>query len=190
MRASELNNLIAKNSKVQELVRQNAQRQLEAAKTQLMLEFSLHPVSREIQGGKNASNSSGTLGGYGNLFSFIGFESGDDPVKKWMNFIKNNIYIKKIQYKSGSKALQFEVKVNAINDEDLVSEAGMPWESGRSWITGIERGISGFSYYIMKSLGRSGGGVQAKNEIRPDTQYSMVSYWSDMWKNFLKQLNS
>ena len=51
------------------------------SKNLLFQEFKSHPVTREIEGGPTASNSSGTLGGYGNLFTFIGFPFGSAPTK-------------------------------------------------------------------------------------------------------------
>ena len=41
----------------------------------LIKQFESHPVTKEISGGSSSSNVSGTLGGYGNLFSFIGFHN-------------------------------------------------------------------------------------------------------------------
>jgi len=41
----------------------------------------------------------------------------------------------------------------------------MPWEPG-SWVTGIERGISGLGYYVnMRGRGRSGGGSQSQKKL-------------------------
>ena len=39
----------------------------------LMKEFEEHTVTKEIEEGAGASNISSTLGGYGNLFTYIGF---------------------------------------------------------------------------------------------------------------------
>ena len=44
----------------------------------LLAAFEEHPVTKEIDAGPGSNNSSGTLGGYGNLFTFIGFERGQD----------------------------------------------------------------------------------------------------------------
>ena len=46
----------------------------------MLLEFNSHPVTKEIEAGPRAQNISGTLGGAGNLFSFIGFDDGDNPI--------------------------------------------------------------------------------------------------------------
>ena len=51
-----------------------ARQRLESIKARMIEEFIDHPVSQEIAAGAGATNSSGTLtGGYGNLFTFIGF---------------------------------------------------------------------------------------------------------------------
>ena len=54
---------------------------LEKKQDNLVKKFRIHPITIEIDGGPRATNSSGTLGGYGNLFSFIGFDSGDNPTE-------------------------------------------------------------------------------------------------------------
>jgi hypothetical protein len=44
----------------------------------------------------------------------------------------------------------------------------MPWASGRSWASGIEKGISGLGYLLRNrsSLSRSGQAVQSSVKIR------------------------
>ena len=49
-------------------------------KREMISEFLNHPITVEIKTGPYAENISGTLNGYGNLFSFIGFSDGDDPI--------------------------------------------------------------------------------------------------------------
>ena len=45
----------------------------ERIKRETINEFLRHPVTKEIEAGPTAQNISGTLDGYGNLFSYIGF---------------------------------------------------------------------------------------------------------------------
>jgi hypothetical protein len=62
-------------------------------KNELIQEFLNHPVTQEIKAGPNTTNISGTLNGKGNLFSFIGFYEGDDPIQDILNnseAFKNN----------------------------------------------------------------------------------------------------
>ena len=46
-------------------------RKVEDEQKKLLEEFERHPVTVEISGGTSATNISGTLGGHGNLFSYI-----------------------------------------------------------------------------------------------------------------------
>ena len=59
---------------------------------QLMIdEFNSHPVTVEIKAGPYAGNYSDTLVGVaqGNLFSFIGFEEGYDPIAPILQVLNN-----------------------------------------------------------------------------------------------------
>ena len=68
-----------------EVVRRSVEKQIQMAfnkiKTAMIREFLNHPVTEEIKNGPDSPNLSGTLNGYGNLFSYIGFYDGDDPIK-------------------------------------------------------------------------------------------------------------
>ena len=48
-------------------------RRMAGLKGVAMQDFDRHPITRELQQGASSTNMSGTLGGTGNLFSFIGF---------------------------------------------------------------------------------------------------------------------
>lgn len=190
VKSSDLNSAISNSRRVRKLAFSIAQKKLEIAKSDLIQDFSSHPVSKEISGGADSSNVSRTLGGYGNLFSFIGFSAGSNPVDLWVSFLKSRIQIKNKnpKVKSGSgDDISFAFDINGVSDADLISAGQMPWELGRSWIKAIEQGISGFSFYISKKLGRSGGGIQSENRARSG-QYQRTTYWSSMWKKFLTNL--
>ena len=62
-------------------VRLDAQRRFNRAKTEMISEFESHAVTQEIEAGPEGKNSSSTLGGYGNLYSFIGFYQGSSPIE-------------------------------------------------------------------------------------------------------------
>lgn len=190
VRSSDLNLAISKNKNVQKIAFEIAKKKLEDAKNELIQDFSSHPVSKEISAGPNANNISGTLGGYGNLFSFIGFSSGSNPVELWVSFLRKKIQIKNKNPKAKSASgdnISFEFDVSGISETDYIAAGQMPWELGRSWIKSIEQGISGFSFYISKKMGRSGGGIQSENSVRSG-QYQRKSYWSSMWNKFLINL--
>ena len=61
---------------VRDIAVDEANKVLERAKKIAIKEFNTHPVTRELRAGPEAQNVSNTLGGRGNLFSFIGFMSG------------------------------------------------------------------------------------------------------------------
>ena len=58
--------------------------------------FNAHPVTQEIEGGPDANNISGTLIGYGNLFSFIGFSENESPIHPVRNILRTMIKISSI----------------------------------------------------------------------------------------------
>lgn len=190
VKSSDLNSVISSNKQVRKLALSIAQKKLEIAKSELIQDFSSHPVSKEISGGPSSSNISGTLGGYGNLFSFIGFNSGSNPVDLWISYLRSKIQIKNKNPKvksSNGDGISFEFDINGVSDKDLLAAGQMPWELGRSWVKAIEQGISGFSFYVSKKIGRSGGGIQSEHSIRSG-QYQRTSYWTSMWKKFLANL--
>jgi hypothetical protein len=174
-----------------DLAYSNAEGVVEKNKEELLNEFNSHPVTVEIEEGPDAENRSGLLGGYGNLYSFIGFEEGSRPIEAVEQAIKK-IRVKKTSFKA-RKYLSF---IDVSYDLDLRSvqilplKTQMPWESGRSWLTAIERGISGFSYYLAGKFAksRSGGGVQVNKKTR-EGLFLRTSYFTRMYSRFLNKLN-
>ena len=79
---------ILTNSEVKQRILDTISESVERKKQDFLDEFENHPVTAEILGGESSSNLSGTLGGYGNLFSFIGFDSSDEPVGSIRNLFK------------------------------------------------------------------------------------------------------
>ena len=73
---------VINSKKLEQEMHKRAEMKLQNAKNIMINEFESHPVSVEIAGGSGASNSSRTLGGYGNLFTFIGFPAGARPIAK------------------------------------------------------------------------------------------------------------
>ena len=137
------------------------------AHQQMIQEFENHPVTQEIDSGPSGYNQSGTLGGYGNLFSFIGFEEGMDPVSPIRFLLKKALQIKKIDKNQQSIIMEFLVELPS--KEDIFQASPMPWASGRSWAEGIEKGISGLGMYLntMSFQSRSGGeGIQTSKKVR------------------------
>jgi hypothetical protein len=143
-----------------------------AIKNQLINEFLNHPVTKEIKGGPTTSNISNTLNGVSNLFAFIGFEDGDDPISPILNILQS-IEVTFV----GEIPMGCKFSVNMPTAQDIFAVTPMPWASGRSWAQGIEKGISGLGYLLKRKSfkSRSGEAIQSGVKIRSgsfkNTQY-------------------
>lgn len=168
------------------LVKEKVQEEIIKNKNIFITEFESHPVTQEIRGGENASNSSGTLGGYGNLFSFIGFNKGSDPISPVINLI-NKINVLDVKFSKD----EFIVKILIPSKNDFGTVTKMPWESGRSWLLDIERGISGLGAYLYRkySKSRSGYGLQSNFNYK-STTFRNTSYFSFIYKKFLTRIGA
>jgi hypothetical protein len=178
---------ILESRSVQRMVRNIVQKEVEKEKALFRAEFESHPVTQELDGGENASNISGTLGGYGNLFSFLGFNNGSNPtgpVKLLIQKINLGNFIK-------NKGTTFQFKVNIPSKEEFAVISRLPWEGGRSWLLDIERGISGLGAYLYGRFAnsRSGGGIQSKYNYS-NRRFRNVRYFSDMYNKFLTRLGA
>jgi hypothetical protein len=127
-------------------------------------EFMDHPVTEEILNGKSASNSSGTLGGYGNLFTFIGFEEFSSPLAPIIELLERT----NVEVKYSKRSSIVRVTIYMPTAQDIFKATPFTdWNEGRSWAKGIESGISGLGYYInSQGKGKSGAGVQIATKIR------------------------
>jgi hypothetical protein len=149
----------------------------------MLAEFKNHPITVEIKSGPFAENSSGTLGGYGNLFSFIGFDEGDSPTDS----IEGLLNLSRIEYNRETKD-GFIMTIYLPSKQEIFAETPMPWASGRSWAEGIERGISGFGQYLNTEsvYSRSGEGVQVNGVIRTG-KFKNTPYISALMNKYLKR---
>jgi hypothetical protein len=174
------------NRAVKKMVRDIVQKEVQKEKLLFRTEFESHPVTQELDVGENANNSSGTLGGYGNLFSFLGFGKSANPTAP----VK--LLIQKIQLDRSIKSSgnSFQLKVNVPSKEEFAVVSRLPWEGG-SWLFEIERGISGLGAYLYGrfSSSRSGTGIQSKYNYSNRT-FRPVKYFSQMYIKFLKRLGS
>jgi hypothetical protein len=173
------------NRAVKQMVRNIVQKEVEKEKALFRAEFESHPVTQELDGGENASNISGTLGGYGNLFSFLGFNRGETPTAP----VKSLIQKISLNGIGSNRGKSFQFRVNVPTKEEFAAITRLPWENGRSWLLDIERGISGVGAYLFGRFesSRSGGGIQSKYNYSNRT-FRNVKYFSGMYSKFLKRL--
>jgi hypothetical protein len=153
-------------------------------------DFDEHPVTQEIKAGPEIEgNPSGLLGGEGNLFSFFGFNEGEDPIGDVKLFMESLFDIERGSYRS--KQWTFRVK---MPDEEqvaayVVGKYGADYTS-ESWIDGVEKGYSGLNYYLrFRDKGRSGGGIEVSSPVR-ELNFSTTPYLSEMVKNFRRNIQT
>ena len=180
---------------VQETMKQNktkfqnqVTKAFEKIKREMILEFMNHPVTREILGGPHASNESGTLDGYGNLFSFIGFDAGDNPIDPILDLLSNS----KIQYSNtANSGIMFTIFIPS--KQKIFDATPLKWSTGRSWSEAIERGLSGLGYYLNRDYIKesdSGTGIQTKSVLRRGAKYKPVKYISALMNEYTKRFQN
>ena len=173
-----------------------ANKTLQIAKNEALKDFATHPVTRELKAGPDSNNVSGTLGGRGNLFSFIGFRDGIDPTLViqraiQMSRISGTPAVRQVGKNSGTFTISFNASIPS--KQELEAMTPMPFEGGRSWLTSIERGISGLSYYIYHKTknikgSRSGKAIQSKHPYMSGLRYKPTSYISPILRKLRDRL--
>lgn len=157
----------------------------EKLKEEMIKEFLLHPVTVEINAGSGSQNTSGTLGGESNLFAFIGFNNGENPIKPILDILE------KTKYRDGGnsrRGVGIDYIVDLPEAEDIFSSTPMPWATGRSWARGIETGISGLGYLLNKrgKSSRSGVAIQVTKKVRSGG-FKNTPYISALLKKYEKK---
>ncbi len=164
-------------------------KKIEKLKKEMIANFLRLPVTKEILAGSGSGNTSGTLGGYGNLFTFIGFNQGDRPINPIVQLLSRTNYRVTRFDQNGSAQLLIEMP----SKEDIFAVTPLPWASGISWAERIERGMSGLGMYLNTNSksSRSGEGVQAEHKIRSgrfsNTQY--ISAFLIKWQNIFSKID-
>lgn len=182
---------IAKSAVVRQTVAERAKQRVEKAQKELVKNFEQNLITKEIDGGPEASNISGTLGDApGNLFSYIGFSEGSDPLAPIRDILNEPPKVLNIRYSGRGK---FKVTVTIPDKKEIFNETPIPWAVGRSWVDGIEKGIAGFGYYFFSrnkgfaKWSESGKAIQIDNKLR-NGRFQNTSYISGLLREFLKSL--
>jgi hypothetical protein len=175
------------NRAVKKMVRDIVQKEVEKEKALFRADFESHPVTQELDGGENTSNVSGTLGGYGNLFSFLGFNKGANPTAPVKSLIQKIALDRNVQTNGNN----FQIKISIPSKEEFAAVARLPWEGGRSWLLDIERGISGLGAFLSGRFAssRSGSGIQSKYNYSNRT-FRPVKYFSQMYTKFIRRIGA
>lgn len=170
--------------KVEAIVRERVKSASEA----LVSEFENHPVTQEIKAGPDSTNSSGTLGGQGNLFAFIGFDKGDDPTARVEAVLKRGLSFVMRKMSVGGKGVQIGIIVKAPQESELREATPMPWLKGRSWMFDVETGIGGLSNFMAGKFAtsRSGGGIQVNRQT--GAVFHPTQYISEIMKRVTERI--
>ena len=159
-------------------------KEVDKIQIEMIQEFEQHPISKEIDGGITDYNISETLNGITNLYSFIGFNSGDRPLEP----IKQELQKIKLRYNIASRG-EITFTIDFPTAKDIFRVTPLPWATGRSWAQGIETGISGLGYYIkQKENSRSGLGVQSQKQIRSGARFKNTKYISELINKYNKKI--
>lgn len=181
---------------MQDLAYRRAERILNKIKKETLKDFDDHVVTKELKGGISSENISETLPGTrsnANLFSFIGFPEGSEPTKIVRESLEQEIGLShSAKKKEVDIGVRFSFKVEAPTLKSLEPKTPMPWESGRSWLRGIQRGISGLGYYLSGRFkapepSRSGGGIQSKRLVRSGA-FSPIRYMGEIMEKFKEKI--
>ena len=170
---------------VRKELKKQIDKEVESINKKFLDAFDAHPITIEIEGGPTASNISGTLDGAGNLFTYIGFNKGDRPIK----ILRQVLEKYEIQYHPHEKY----IKINVIvpTKEEIFAATPLPWANGRSWANSIERGLSGLGQYLYRASGvstsKSGYAAQVKNTLRGG-KFRNIKYMSSLLNNYYKEL--
>ena len=172
--------------------RKLAKERFNELKKEMIEEFKNHKVTQELVGKATASNTSGTLGGLKgqNLFTFIGFTSGEDPIAPILDLFDKFEFPKdakrRLTVKNGK---HYTYNIKFITAQDIFDVTPMPsWSGGRSWAQGIEEGIAGFGWLARagktpNARSFSGYAFQRKKRIRSG-KFTNTKYISQIIKNY------
>lgn len=153
---------------------------------EMIEELENHPITEEINLGPKLGWSSKFLGGYGDLFSFIGFNRDDDPIEPIRKLFRGLRL-----YSVTSKGLNhiYEIR-NFPTREDVKKITPLPWKNGKSWALGMEEGISGLGRYLNTETiydpphFRSTAGLQLKNGPILRAAFQPTPYITPILKKF------
>lgn len=169
--------------------RQIIEKQFKVIRDNMLNDFETHSVTRELSGGPSASNATNSLP-EGNLFGFIGFDSGADPVSGIRKLLSSTeIYIKR--RRMGQFGFIWTYLITSPSLKDLYSVTPLPWANGASWLRELEgRGIPNLGQYMHKRIPSSRSGAGFQNSRRSAGGRLKIPYVKQILMDFEKKLNS
>jgi len=164
------------------------------AKAKMLRRFDEDLITLEIAAGPSygVANISGTLDGYGNLFSFLGFERSDKPIEAMRSLLDAATRWEGEPVFDGKSWLY---RIFQPTREELANTTKLEWTS-TPWIDFIEHGAPNINYYLnlkkadKSGLSRSKYGFQVAEEVNEDLDFKSRDYITDrILKNFRETIN-
>ncbi len=176
-----------------------AQRRANIAQNAMLEVFEEHKITKELEGGPEYKGPSiisyFSENGDANLFSFIGFPAGTDPVELLRQVLEYPIQVK-ISTRVDNT---YYFRILVPNSDDLEKATPLPSEyiaGDFSWARGIEDGdLGGLGEFlaIHASASRSGGGIQVKVKQPLGSTIEKTPYITEILEAFrlrLEELSS
>ena len=171
--AREIRTQLHKSSRLNKEVEKRANIRFEKIKKDFIREFMNHRVTAELNSGA------------GELFYFIGFPPGSDPISPLLNLLEDRVFIR---YRKFNRRGRAQFTINLPTPMEINRLSPMPWATGLSWVKGIETGIPNLGKFLAvdgRPSSRSGGGIQTKNEI-DSYQFTKKPYLFQMLSKYIQ----
>lgn len=132
------------------------QKEADKTRRKLLTYFNNHYITRKLEEGPDPDEQK-------NLYGFIGFYEGTDPIGPIRTLLENSF--KAIKRPSSFTTKSWTYRVRIPSEEKLKAISPLPWLS-ESWLEAVEKGIPGLVQYLNKKAGNSGAGVQVDSPIK------------------------
>ena len=139
--------------RAREIAYNEAVEKADKAKKETLSKFNNHPVTQEIEAGASAPTYQEQSDPEGNLFSFIGFNAGSNPIEVLRQYMKSRAAYIKFKMVRG-KRVNYVFRVDNLDKTVVHNLTPLPFEKGLSWVRGIEKGISNIGNYIFRKTKR------------------------------------
>lgn len=169
---------------------------------QMKQDFEASPITREIEGGLDASNESQTLEApfredegdtIANLWGFIGFEGNPEdvlaPIRERLE-PKHDDGPKMVYAGRDPDKMTYKYEIRAPDESAIYDNTPLPWleKGGPSWVQRMEQGVPGIGHFLNvanRPSSRSGGGIQIEGTLKSG-RFKPVKYLSQILNNFLR----
>ena len=181
--------IFAKSQALQNLAYGAAKQKSDRLRRDLLREFDNHPVTKEIEQGPSGTSS--LLGGRGNFFGFLGFNSGDKPIEILRDSLSDQFKIlsKKGKVKKTSKtSLIYSFDILYPTKTQIYAITPLAWTS-KSWVKGVEKGITNYTQTVFKKSENSRSGVALQTDRKIGfIRFSPTPYVTQMLEKIRKEL--